>query len=364
MQRRHAEALAGVGSGAVAFALYVWTLAPGLIDIRDIRRSSTWAGSWASPISRGTRSTCSSPGRLVLPIGSLRRMNLRGVRCGHRPKASGRVRSWPSPLRPSRAGRSSAARAQPCGGSGSAPGWRQAWSPRTTRTWCSRRVLVGRPGVSAASRERPGGPGGTDRPDSTCGAVGHRRHSRPHRGKHIRRRARGCADHARNRGGCLGPGWRLARSARGCGPERADGPARAPAVVRGARPAHVRRIAPGDAVRRHPSRRLRNCFALIPFGRPAHARRERRRPRRPPRGRFHAGGTCIRVGPQGDRRERGGVRLGRDSGNRVGDDRAGQGAGRGHRPMGKPGGLQRAGGSSARLKPPGCLTISMTARSC
>jgi len=50
MQRRHTEALAGVASGAVAFALYVWTLAPGLIDIRDTRRSSTWAGSGDVPI--------------------------------------------------------------------------------------------------------------------------------------------------------------------------------------------------------------------------------------------------------------------------------------------------------------------------
>jgi len=35
MTRGHADAFAGVGSGAAAFAVYVWTLAPGLIDIRD-----------------------------------------------------------------------------------------------------------------------------------------------------------------------------------------------------------------------------------------------------------------------------------------------------------------------------------------
>ena len=35
MTRGHADEFAGVGSGAAAFAVYVWTLAPGLIDIRD-----------------------------------------------------------------------------------------------------------------------------------------------------------------------------------------------------------------------------------------------------------------------------------------------------------------------------------------
>ena len=63
MQRRHAEALAGVGSGAVAFALYVWTLAPGLIDIRDTPAFQYMGRVLGVPHQAGTRSTCLSPGR-------------------------------------------------------------------------------------------------------------------------------------------------------------------------------------------------------------------------------------------------------------------------------------------------------------